>query len=115
MPYFGGALMLMIAARRRWLDLPAALITLGLWAVFIARGLPAIFGFAASNGNTQIYGTIVDAWLHFWRPLPGWGGLLLGVPRVFVSNFFFGNMVFLPLLLCGLVVMHLRWGIRPVF
>lgn len=114
MPFFGGALLLMILLQRRWVDLVVAIVVLALWALFIARGLPAIFGFSASNTNTAIYGAIVDSYLHTPQHLDGWGSLMLDVPHVFVSNFLFSGMIFFPLLLVWSIALHLRWRIRPV-
>jgi len=91
MPFFGGALLLLAAYHRRWRDLAVSLVVLGVWAVFVARGLPAIFGFPAMNSNTQTYGNVIGAWLHFWQRTDGWGALLADVPHVLVSNFFYSQ------------------------
>jgi hypothetical protein len=115
MPFFGGALLLLVAYKRRWRDLPVVLAILGAWAVFIGQGLPAIFGFAVVNGNTQMYGTIVDAWMHFWEHIDGWGSYLLRLPHVFVSNFFFSTGVFMPILFLLIVAHHLKLKVRPIF
>jgi hypothetical protein len=114
MPCFGGALILMLVFRRRWLDLLIVLVVLGLTALFIARGLPAIFGFPASNSNNQVYGVIINSWLTFWERFDGWGSLLVGVPRVFGSNFLFSGMIFMPVLMVWLIVLRRRWQIRPL-
>lgn len=114
LPYFGGALLILIVLRRRWRDLPVALGVLLAWAMFISVGIGAIYGFPARNNNTQTYGNIVDAWLHFWQHTDGWGSLLLGAPRVFISNFFFSAGIFLPILFLGIVAHHLRYRVRPV-
>jgi hypothetical protein len=114
MPFFGGALLLMIVLERRWVDLAATLVTLVAWALFIARGLPAIFGFPATNTNTEVYGAVLSSWLHPWSHLKGWGSLLLDAPHVFVSNFFFSGSIFLSLLFVWLIALKLRWRLRPV-
>jgi len=113
-PFFGGALLLMILLERRWVDLGAAIVVLGLWALFTARGIPAIFGFPALNSNTQTYGVIIHSWLHALQRLHGWGTLLRDVPHVFLSNFVFSGLIAFPLLLVWLIALRLRWRIRPV-
>ncbi len=114
LPVFGGALLLLIAIKRRWRDLPIALVVLGAWALFIALGVPAIFGFPAKNSNTGTYATVVDTWLHFWEHLGGWGALVRDLPHVFVSNFFFSASVFLPALFLLVMVHHVRYRVRPI-
>jgi hypothetical protein len=114
MPFFGVALLGLCAFQRRWRDLAIATVVLAAWALFIARGIPAIAGFPALNSNTQTYGIVIDAWLHFWQRTNGWGTLLLGVPHVFVSNFFFSAGIFLPILLLLVVAHHLRYRVRPI-
>lgn len=111
---FGGALLLLIAFRRRWLDVPVALVMLGAWALFIALGVAAIFEFPVKNGNTETYAFVVDAWLHFWRNTDGWGAFLRDAPHVFVSNFFFSGSVFLPALFLLVVAHHVRYRVRPI-
>jgi hypothetical protein len=110
-PFFGGALLVMLFAHRRWLDLALAVATLAAWVVFIAKGLPAIFGFPALNSNTQAYTNVVTSYLDAAHR-PGWGSLLLDVPGIFVSNYFFSNFVFFPALLIWLVALRRQ---RPVF
>ena len=113
MPFFGGALLLlMLFAYRRWIDLALALLTLLALAHFIAKGLPAIFGFPALNSNTQAYASVVQAYADAAHRTHGWGSLLLGAPRILVSNFFFSNFVFFPALMVWLVVLRRQ---RPVF
>ena len=115
MPFFGCALLLLTAHRRRWRDLGVSLVVLGVWAVFVARGLPVIFGFPASNSNTQTYGNVISAWLHFWQRTDGWGALLAGVPHVLVSNFFYSGTIFFPILFLLLVAHHVKFRVRPIF
>ncbi|HTL32201.1 MAG TPA: hypothetical protein VL326_03700 [Kofleriaceae bacterium] len=112
MPFFGGALLLMLLAYRRWLDLAISLVVLLAWIVFIAKGLPAIFGFPATNSNTQAYGAVVQAWLDFPHRIHGWGSLLLQLPTIFVSNLVFSNFVFFPALLIWIIALRRE---RPVF
>jgi len=112
MPFFGGALLLMLFAYRRWVDLALALVTLLAWAAFIAKGLPAIFGFPALNSNTQAYSEVVHAWTDAAHRTRGWGSLLLAAPKIFVSNFFFSGFVFFPALLVWLIALRRE---RPVF
>ena len=114
MPFFGGGLLLLVIHRRRWRDVPLALVILGAWAVFSSRGIPAIFGFSPSNSNTQAYGAIIDSYLDAGNRVTGWGGLVADVPGIFVSNFVFSNFVFFPILMLWVVGLHLRWRLRPV-
>ena len=114
-PFFGGALLIMILLGRRWLDLVVTLGVLAAWALLIARGVPAIFGFSPANSNTQAYGVIVDSYRHALSHLDGWGALLRDVPHVLASNFLFSGMIFFPLLLVWLIALRLIWRIRPVF
>jgi hypothetical protein len=92
MPFFGVALLLLAAHRRRWRDLAVSLVVLGVWAVFVARGLPWIFGFEASNSNTQTYGNVIGAWLHF----------------------FYSGTIFLPILFLLVVAHQLKLRVRPI-
>lgn len=114
MPYFGGALLLLILYKRRWLDLPVALVVLGGWALFVAVGIPTLFGFSATNTNTQSYGVIVKTWLHFWQHTDGWLALLRDVPHIFISNFFFSAGIFLPILFLLILAHHVRYRVRPI-
>ena len=111
-PFFGGALFFMLITYRRWLDLGLALLVLLAWVLFIGKGLPAIFGFPALNGNTEAYAAIVKSYLDAPNRLHGWGSLLIDVPRIFISNYFYSNFVFFPALMLWLVA--LRWQ-RPLF
>ena len=111
MPFFGGALLLLLLASRRWLDVGVVLVTLAAWGLFVAKGLPAIFGFPALNSNTQAYAEVVKAWIHAIHRTHGWGTLLIHAPQVLLSNFFFSNFVFFPVLLIWLLVLRRK---RPV-
>jgi hypothetical protein len=111
MPYFGGALLLLVLARRRWLDLGVVLVVLAAFALLVAKGLPAIFGFPAQNSNTAAYGAVVSAWLDAPHRLHGWGALLADLPKVFVTNFVFSNFVFFPALFIGVLLLRRQ---RPV-
>ncbi|HTL38756.1 MAG TPA: hypothetical protein VL326_36745 [Kofleriaceae bacterium] len=112
LPFFGGALLLLLLASRRWLDLALAIVTLLAWALFVAKGLPAIFGFPALNSNTQAYAEVVRAWADAPHRTHGWGSLLFDAPKIFASNFFLSNFVFFPALLVWLVGLRPQ---RPVF
>jgi hypothetical protein len=110
-PFFGGALLILLLGYRRWLDLVLALVTLLAWAVFIAKGLPMIFGFPAVNSNTAAYAAVVTSYLDAPNRLAGWGRLVLDAPGIFASNFVFSNFVFFPALFVWLVVLRRR---RPL-
>jgi hypothetical protein len=111
-PFFGGGLLLMLIAYRRWRDLAVAVVILLAWVAFIGKGLPAIFGFPAINSNTQAYAAVVHSYIDAPHRLHGWGSLLIQVPQIFVSNFFFSNFVFFPALMLWLVALRRQ---RPVF
>jgi len=114
MPFFGLGLLLMIAHRRRWRDLAVACGILAAFAAFIAIGLPAIYGVPAGNPNTDVYGRILAAYLDAPNRLDGWPTLLARLPKYFVLNFFYCNMLLFPALLLWLAAIRLRWRIRPV-
>ena len=114
LPFFGGALILLALAKRRWLDVPVAVVVLGAWAAFIAIGIPAIFGFEPLNTNTQSYGVVIGAWTHFWEHLDGWGAYLIRLPVLFVKCFLFGGSITFPILLVLLVAHHVRYRVRPI-
>jgi hypothetical protein len=114
LPAFGGALLLLLLLQRRWLGLAVALPILAAWAVFIGRGLPAIFGFPTLNTNTQVYISVLDAYRDAWHRLDGWGALLAELPGIFASDFLFSAFVFFPILLLWLVAWRLRWRTNPV-
>ena len=115
MPFFGLPLLGLCAYRRKWRALAVAGAVLAVWVLFVARGIPAIADFPAKNSNTQTYGIVIDAWLHFWQRTDGWGSLLLGAPHVFVSNFLFSAGIFLPILLLLVVAHHVVYRVRPIF
>jgi hypothetical protein len=114
MPFFGGSLVLLILHKRRWRDLPVALALLGGWAMFVSKGLPAIYGFKSTNTNTKVYGVVIKTWLRFWEHVEGWGALLRDLPHVFVSNFFFSAGIFLPILFLVLIALNVRNRQRPI-
>ena len=105
-PFFGGALVLLLVARRRWRDLAVTSLVLLAWVLFIARGVPAIFGFPAENANTAAYGAVVKSYLDAPHRLHGWGALLAELPKVFVTSFVFSNFVFFPALFVWLLVLR---------
>lgn len=112
LPFFGGALLLLIGARRRWRDLAVTSLVLFAWALFIAKGPAAIFGFPAQNANTAAYGAVLRSYLDAPHRLHGWGALVAALPKVFVACFVFSNFVFFPALFVWLLLLRRR---RPVF
>jgi hypothetical protein len=114
MPYFGGALILLLLAQRRWRELAVVFVILAAFALFISRGLPAIFGFPAFNTNTQVYTTVFDAWMEALYRLDGWGDLLLDVPGIFLFVFFYSNFLFLPSLFLVVLGLRFRFKVRPL-
>lgn len=112
LPFFGGALLLLIVARRRWRDLAITSLALLAWALLIAKGPSAIFGFPAQNANTAAYGAVVRSYLDAPHRLHGWGALLAALPKVFITCFVFSNFVFFPALFVWLLLLRRQ---RPVF
>ena len=73
------------------LALAAAPTVINLWVLARAFDLPL------SNPNTDVYATVVRAWLAP-RDLAAWGGLLARAPLVLVQNLFASTFFFLPAL-----------------
>jgi hypothetical protein len=59
--------------------------------------LAHVYGLPVSNSNSNVYGTVVRAWLAP-GDLAAWGGLLAQAPLVFVQNLLASNFFFLPAL-----------------
>lgn len=107
-PFFGAAALLVLIARRRlaWAAAAAAAMALPLALVFVmllSIRVPIL------NANTAGYLNVFFAYL---RPtgLHLWGGYLMELPLVFLSNFMFGNLIFLPLLFAASAVV--AWRMR---
>jgi hypothetical protein len=97
LPFFGLAAVLVLVRRRRFLELPIALVAMAAPSLLVGALLSAVFHVSWSNTNTSLYGVVVHAYLH----PPGigpWLRVLADLPVTLVENFFFGNMVFLPAL-----------------
>lgn len=70
--------------------------------------LKRVYGLPLSNSNTDVYVTVVRAWLAP-ADLAAWGSLLLGAPLVFVQNLLASNFFFLPALF---LAVWLGWAWR---
>jgi hypothetical protein len=97
LPFFGVAAALMLVWRRRAVELPAALLAMAAPSLLVVL----VFKLAAhldwSNKNTDIYSIVARAYLH--PPAPGvWLSAVSDFLPVLGANFFYGNLVFLPLL-----------------
>lgn len=103
LPYFGVAAMIVLARRRRWRAMPIAAVCLVSGPVLVWLVLTRLVHLAWSNINTDIYGIMVQGYLH-----PGdvgaWIRSLAGFPRALVQVFLFSNMVFLPALFLLLLI-----------
>lgn len=114
MPFFGGALVFLLIGYRRWRDLVVVLAILVAWLAFIGKGVPLLFGFDAINSNTQSYGAVFQAYLDITNRLEGWAEMLVGAPRVFVSNFVFSGHIFFPVLFVWLLAVRARLRMQPL-
>jgi hypothetical protein len=108
LPFFGVAALIVLGRRRRWSALPVAAGCMAIGPLAAWFILTRIARVPWSNINTDIYGTMIDAYLH----PPGVGVWLRGIaafPIVLVQVFFFSNFLFLPgLFLILLVVTRAR-------
>jgi hypothetical protein len=108
LPFFGTAAVLLLIRKRRfaWTLVACALMVVPTLLVGIALEL---IGAPLLNVNTAGYLNVLRAYLR-----PGdfqqWLRNLAELPLVFLSNFVFGNLVFLPLLFAGFLRgMRLEW------
>lgn len=114
--FYSIAFLFLLAGKRRWLDILPTLVLFALWTWVMARGIGAIYGFAANNNNTSAYPAIVRSWLDAPHRTTGWGTLLWGLPRVFAGNFFYSNAIFVPAVLLVATALKLfKPRIRPLF
>ncbi|HVT04170.1 MAG TPA: hypothetical protein VHL58_12450 [Thermoanaerobaculia bacterium] len=94
LPYFGTASILLVLRKRSPLRSVVNAGCLVLPVVVVGALLRLLPDLPFSNENTEIYKTIVLAYLEL--KTKGWGALLLQLPGVALSNFFFSNFVILP-------------------
>jgi hypothetical protein len=105
-PFFGPAALLVLMAhgRARWI-VPVtgamAFPTLLVFFMLLSMGLPLV------NSNTVGYFAVLFAYLRP-RELHLWGGYLMDLPLVFLSNLVFGNLIFLPMLAAAGMVLGWR-------
>jgi hypothetical protein len=88
--------------RRRWAELPPAILGMALAPVASLLWLKLAFHAPLSNGNTAIYGMVLRSYLHP-PPLALWLRGLADFPWALLANFLFSNMVFLPVLFLAVV------------
>jgi hypothetical protein len=103
LPFFGVAAFIVLARRKRWTALPIAGACMAVGPLAVWLILTRIARVPWSNINTDLYGTMLGAYLH----PPSAGVWLRGVaafPVVLVQVFFFSNFVFLPALFLLLLV-----------
>jgi hypothetical protein len=94
-PFFGLAALILLARRRRWLEMPGAVAGMAAAPLLVSLLLAWRFHVGWTNTNTAIYSTVLGAYLHP-PALMSWARAVADVPLVLVENFFFSNMVFLP-------------------
>jgi len=91
------------AAALIWLRFRRSTVLLAGMALAVAPALvnlwvlARVFDLPVSNPNTEVYGTVVRAWLAP-GDLAAWRELLVQAPLVFVQNLFASNFFFLPAL-----------------
>lgn len=108
LPYFGVAAMILLARKRRWSAMPVAAVLIASGPLLVWVVFTKIVQLRWSNINTDIYGTMIDGYLH-----PGsvaaWLRSLASFPAVLVKVFLYSNMVFLPaLFLVALIIARAR-------
>jgi hypothetical protein len=106
-PFFGVAGLLLLARRKRFRDLPVAVLGFSVGPAAAAAALALLFGVGWSNTNTDIYGTVARAYLHPGS-LRAWLGVLVDFLPALVANFFFSNFVLLPWAFLVLAVLSRR-------
>ena len=106
LPFFGTAALLILARRRRFRELPTAILGMVIPMGILILGLNLIFHVPLRNSNTEPYWIILAS---FSKPIdyPGWLRLIATLPAVFLNNFAFSNFLFLPLLFVALAVLSL--------
>jgi hypothetical protein len=102
LPFFGVAALLLLARRRRLKELPVALPALVAPSLLVSAVLALVFHVGWTNKNTVIYAIIAKAYLHP-PPLGTWLASVADVLPVLAANFFYGNLVFLPVLFLAVV------------
>jgi hypothetical protein len=103
LPYFGVAAMIVLIRRRRWRAIPIAAACMAIAPAVVLLVLTKVAHLPLSNPNTDLYGTMLKAYLH----PPALGVWLRGVanfPVVLGQVFFFSNLVFLPMLFLLLLI-----------
>jgi hypothetical protein len=101
-PYFGVAALGVLLRRRRWAELPVAIVGMALAPVGSLVLLKLAFHAPLSNGNTAIYGMVLRSHLHP-PPVGLWLRSLADFPPALLANFLFSNLVFLPVLFLAVV------------
>jgi hypothetical protein len=96
-PFFGVAALLVLLRRRRLRALPVAVAGLALAPVISLVVLALVFHVGWTNTNTDLYGVIARAYLHP-PPLGAWLRSVSDLLPVLATNYFHGNLIFLPLL-----------------
>lgn len=104
--FFGpAAILVLIACRRsRWIAAVAGSMAIPTLLVF---SMLLWLGFPLMNSNTAGYRTVLLAYLQP-RDLHLWGSYLAELPAVLLATFFFGNMIFLPLLFVAAAIVAWR-------
>ncbi len=97
LPLFAPACLMVLAVRRRWRQLPVAVVGLTVPSVLVGLWLRRAHGISPLNENTTIYLRIVAAYLH--PPgLAKWWHAIGNVPLTAVVVFFASGHVVLPAL-----------------
>ncbi|HEX9129667.1 MAG TPA: hypothetical protein VF850_10935 [Gemmatimonadaceae bacterium] len=96
-PVFGPAVLLRLVIRRRWRAILPAVVTMIAPTALLLLTFKAIH-VDVLNSNTNNYAGPLSGYLHPLANPQLWGRYVLQMPAIFITNFLFGNMLFLPLL-----------------
>src|SRR5262249_54526326 len=97
LPFFGIAALLILAWRRRFLQMLVALLGMTIPMVVLFAVLKVVFRLPLLNSNSGVYWVVLKS---FASPVDygAWWKLIAAAPSIFVDNFFASNFLFLPLL-----------------
>lgn len=107
LPFFGGAALLLLAWRRRWIDAVVLAVAQLVPSLLVNETLERFYQVPFRNANTEAYWRILGAWLPPYDG-KGWWALLKKLPLVTFDNFVYSNFVFVPLLFVVALVVTLH-------
>jgi hypothetical protein len=107
LPFFGVAALLLLARRRRFAELPVALVGLVAPSGVVVLVLKLALHVDWTNRNTAIYSIVAGAYLHP-PPLGEWLAAVSNILPVLAATFFYGHLVFLPVLFLACLLVTRR-------